>query len=1845
MSRHQIEPLEPRIALSPVITVLSAQVTEKNPGDSGPTEMVFHVKLSEASTSEVKVDFATADGTAHKGTEYVEQHGTLTFADGVVDQTVTVALNKDAINDTAIHGDKTLLLNLTNPVGTGVTIGKAQATGTIVDDEAPLVSVADVSVVEQDPGALTPTKLVFTVHLSKACTEEVTLNFATADGAGSSGAHAGTDYTEKHGTLTFAPGETDKTVEVQVTNNNAYSGDRTLSLNLSNAAPSGVKLPATSATGKIVEDDLTVSVANVSVVEKDPGAATPAKLVFTVVLDHASSQPITLNYATADGTGANGAVVGLDYVENHGILTFAVGETQKTIEVEVISDNVYAGDRTMSLSLSSPNPATMTMPGTPATGTIVEDDKPVLAVHATSVLEQDPGATTKLIFTVDMDQASKTPVTVNFQTADGSGAGAAIAGLNYVATSGTLTFAPGETHKTVEVTVIDDTTYNPDRNMLLKLSGQTPTSVASIGTAQAVGTILDDETTVFASVLPQQSVTEGDPGTTTNLLFTINLSAAPRDTASFHYTLVEGTAHAGVDYIIPSGDNTVTFAAGQTQKTIAVQVINDITYNHDRTLSLTLSDPTGMNTAIGNATGVGTIKDDETGSSVLSVSNAQAFESAGKVIFMVTASEVWTDGPITVQYNTVDGTAVAGTDYTAQTGTLTFAAGDQSPHTIEVLVADNATLNGSRTFGLHFSNPSANVTAPSSATGTILDNEAVVTIDDLGPVAEGDPTQGNTTGTKDFTFHVRLSNASDSPITVDYTTADGSGAGSHAIAGTHYEANTGQITFAAGETDKTVVVKVFNDNTANPDRDFNLNLTGVSGPGVLSSDAAKITSHATIADDDIGLRMSVAPTVNEQTGTISYSVVTLTLDRTSLLPVTAFLSSIPGTATADDLAIQSGNVLINPGELSSTVSIAIKPDSIPELLETFNVHVAAPTGGTAMNAELLGSTDATVTILDDDLTAKISDWSWVGGTSGTTTATFTVQLSTAYTTDLTFHWATGNGTATAGSDYDSAFGDLVIAAGSKTGTVTVNVHGDTETSAEKFFVNIANETLNITKAQGVGTILGAGAITGNPYIVSYTENDGDVVTVYSSLPVFTSTEVINSLLTFDGSNLTSINLNSQFYPITLFVSAAGTGDGHVNVGKITGNAFSAVYVDGDLGNINASSVGWLMVGSYGVESGHDGTTGTIGSLTGGILCEGDFAGNLTAGKLFDGASQYVWIQGNIVGGAAANTGYLSVMSPGLVLVGHVDSSGHVVGGNVSGGAGANSGYLSVASTSALIVYGEIGGSNSAGTNSGHVFGGAVGLLATGDVHGGAGSGSGLLGVGQVINAHIGNVTGGGGSGSGQVNISSASTLVVGDLAGGAGEGSGLLRLTSGVAEIVGKVTGGTGNSSGLVLVGSTLAAIVGDIQGGAGNVTGVVEFTTISSLRVGSGTGAAITGGSGSSSGLVSLISGSVSRVDVMGSIVGGHSSSSSSSNELSGAVVSSANIGYLRVAGDILGGTMIRSGMLDLNRAVGIVDVTGSLIGHAREAVGDSGGTQVGAKSLSAVIGNVTASYVGGSVSSSEGSIQYLLIGGNIIGGENAASTDGSESKGLVHLTGAVFSAHLGAIAVGGDIRSGGTNGATLAQSGAVVSHFELGSLAVGGNLIGSADVNVVVSASGNRYSIGSAIDLAIGSVVVKGAIRDTEILAGYDFLAETSVRGGYSNADASIGSVTAGELTRSSIVAGVSPGYSDFFGDGDDTVPSVFGVRNYAGISSMIGSVIVTGSANGSDAAYDLEHSALADQTFAITAQHVLSVSVGGQPVALQAGARNDVLPDHAPHLGTTPVRTLVLADGFDFHVVEVA
>ena len=221
-----------------------------------------------------------------------------------------------------------------------------------------------------------------------------------------------------------------------------------------------------------------LSISDATVTEGNTGSVSAT---FTLTLSAASSQPITLHYATADGT----ATAGSDYTAASSDVTFAPGQTSKTISVAVRGDRLAEPNETFAVSLSAATNATIV--DGQGVGTIV-DDEPRISINDVTKAEGKKSKTTLFTFSVTLSAAYDQVVTMSYRTLDGT---AETSDSDYVAKTGTLTFAPGETTKTITIEVNGDSKKEANEMFYLDLVGNSGNSL--FNKQRGIGTILNDD--------------------------------------------------------------------------------------------------------------------------------------------------------------------------------------------------------------------------------------------------------------------------------------------------------------------------------------------------------------------------------------------------------------------------------------------------------------------------------------------------------------------------------------------------------------------------------------------------------------------------------------------------------------------------------------------------------------------------------------------------------------------------------------------------------------------------------------------------------------------------------------------------------------------------------------------------------------------------------------------------------------------------------------------------------------------------------------------------------------------------------------------------------------------------------------------------------------------------------------------------------------------------------------------------------------------------------------------------------------------------------------------------------
>ncbi len=606
-----------------------------------------------------------------------------------------------------------------NP-GTGVTDLFTVADGQVdytrdagVHGTTPLLVIDNPSVVEGDSGI---TNLTFTVTMSSVSDQVVVVCYESLPGVGLGGAQRIADYSSVAYTLVFQPGETLKTIVVPVIGDTMDELDETFTVELCDAWNAGIDVANQIGTGTIIDDDdaPVITVEDGFQVDPNPNdnlaAPEGTGITFVIRLSNPSYQSIDVEYMTRQVVDSSGlrvfdgarAGVGFDYSAAFetapGLVSFATGETEKTVVIPVFNDALDEYDEQLQLAIRMDllMPSDAAVVGRPvATGRILDDDAmPFIEFLPTSYSTPEGHAGNTIVkLKVHLSAVSGRDVTFDWNTTRGTAVNAAPPGErpDFVYKFETVTFRETETLKQIEVEVIGDTRLEPNEEFFVNLLQ------ASNGRLN----VLDDDLNHATVRITNDEVPDPGPWYVewarthyevkeSEKSVTVHLVRAEGSTQPLAvYWSVGGTATAGLDYTgiwengVSGPRGVAQFAPGETVKEITIPIVNNDSYEGDETIVLHLLNPTGGEVRAPNDTSVITILEDDEKPKVyifalnligpdlpdgvsedaLPNGNGPGMDVTPIRMLFDIVAEGKTEVPISVDWAAYNGTAIAGVDF------------------------------------------------------------------------------------------------------------------------------------------------------------------------------------------------------------------------------------------------------------------------------------------------------------------------------------------------------------------------------------------------------------------------------------------------------------------------------------------------------------------------------------------------------------------------------------------------------------------------------------------------------------------------------------------------------------------------------------------------------------------------------------------------------------------------------------------------------------------------------------------------------------------------------------------------------------------------------------------------------------------------------------------------------------------------------------------------------------------------------------------------------------------------------------------------------------------------------
>lgn len=1088
----------------PIISITANNPTQQE-GNSGTTAYTFTVTRSGDTSAESTVDWQIAGSGSNPATVATDFYtasgaaaGSITFAAGETSKTITIYV----LGDTEVEEFEEFAVVLSSP--TNASLDNSSAISFIWNDDLAVppsiaISALDANKPEGNGGDGNWTPFTFQVQrtgdLSNTSTVSWTvpnLSYDTPQPTYSSLADIADFRTAAlEGAVSFAPNESTKTITIEINGDTQFEQDQSFIVRLSNAV--NAIISSNEANGVIQNDDSAVSIST-STATIPEGHSGTQFIEYTVTRQGKLDQPASVDWITS-GTGSAPITVGIDIEEgigkSHGTLNFASGESSKTIQIAVIGDTNAEVNESLIVTLV--NSIGMHIVTSAASSTIINDDAlailPSLSIQSlkSSTFEGNSGGKTvtfAVTRTGDTAAPSSAQWTINGAQANGlSAINPDDLALYTSGMSGTVNFAAGETIQFIDININGDTTIEPDEVLEVVLS--TP-ALATISTPSASTLIVnDDGISIVALDASSDSQAEGNSGLT-NFQYTVTRSGDMSIAASVNWSIAgSGTnpADMATDFSADSLSGTVNFAAGESSKTIQIKVVGDTTSELNESFAITVTNQVG--TILAKATASSSIINDDTPTNmpILSIQSSDASKYEGNSGSTPFTFEVIRTGDLSIassagwwveKWNTTTTSVADAHDFTQFTsgmgGNVTFAPGQSSAIiTLQILGDTTAELNESFNVILH--DPVLAIIATGSASALIKDDDGIPSLTLSTPSSSQAETNSDYSA---FQYTLTRSGNLSATASVDWRIA--AHGTTPADLSTDFSADTlsGTVTFAEGESSKTIDIKVRGDLTVEKDETFQFILSNPSG--ITLTDASIVSTI--VNDDTVQNSMSIAATsalkYEGNTGTTPFS---FTVSRTGDITQSA---SVEWTASSDasnnkllatnsdyaSATVQSGKVSFNPGQSTATITVQVNGDLSFESDETFTVALSNAVGADIKVASATGK------ILNDDAiapTISIANTSIVQyeGNSGTTPFNFTLTRIGDLQLESSVTWTISSSGGTSISPDDLAgsgtsalpTGTVKFIAGQSSANISINVSADAiKEQSEQFTLSLSSPT-------------------------------------------------------------------------------------------------------------------------------------------------------------------------------------------------------------------------------------------------------------------------------------------------------------------------------------------------------------------------------------------------------------------------------------------------------------------------------------------------------------------------------------------------------------------------------------------------------------------------------------------------------------------------------------------------------------------------------------------------------------------------------------------------------------------
>ncbi len=1002
---------------TPVLRLEDASAGE----DAGAVQ--FTVELSQATSGDVSVSWATQDLTAEAGDEKdysAMATSTLSFtAGGALTKTISVPVHEDEMAEV----DETFAVALTQPQGAEFPGGDASlvATGTIEDNDQRGVVFSSTELVVDEGESVTYT-VVLSSQPQLTSTGGRGVSTVTVGVPEDSGLSVDPDPAR----LVFGSGGNQRllwsrvrtvTVTAEADDDTADEGPFTLTHTVaSNSDYKGVYADSVEVTIRDTTPTVQVSFGASSYNATEGGTAASVVVGLSADPERTVAIPIT---KSNQGGAANA-----DYSGVPSSVTFTSGETSKTFTVTATDDSDEDDDESVDLGFGTLPDGVSSGTTTATTVNLVDNDDPAVKVSfgASSYNATEGGDDASVVVGLSADPERTVAIPITKSNQGGA------ANADYSGVPSTVTFTSGETSKTFTVTATDDSDEDDDESVDLGF-GTLPDGVSSgTTTATTVNLVDNDDPAVKVSYgASSYNATEG--GTAASVV--VGLSADPERTVAIPITKSNQGGAANADYSgVPS---TVTFTSGETSKTFTVTATDDTDEDDGESVDLGFGTlPTGVSSGSTTATTVNLVDNDDPAVKVSFGASSYEATEGGDDASVVVGLSADPERTVAIPITKSNQGGAANADYSGVPSTVTFTSGETSK-TFTVTATDDSDEDDGESVDLGFGTLPDGVSSGTTTATTVnlVDND-----DPAVKVSFGASSYNATEGGTAASVVVELSADPERTVAIPITKSNQGGA-----ANADYSGVPSSVTFTSGETSKTFTVTATDDSDEDDGESVDLGFGTL--PTGVSAGSTTATTVNLVDNDDPAVKVSFGASSYNATegGTAASVVVGLSADpeRTVAIPITK--SNQGGAANADYSGVPS-SVTFTSGQTSKTFTVTATDDTDEDDGESVDLGFGTlPTGVSA------GSTTATtVNLVDnDDPAVKVSfGASSYNATEGGTAASVVVALSVDPERTVAIPITKSNQGGAANADYSGVPSSVTFTSGETSKTFTVTATDDTD---------------------------------------------------------------------------------------------------------------------------------------------------------------------------------------------------------------------------------------------------------------------------------------------------------------------------------------------------------------------------------------------------------------------------------------------------------------------------------------------------------------------------------------------------------------------------------------------------------------------------------------------------------------------------------------------------------------------------------------------------------------------------------------------------------------------------------